>query len=406
MLRPVLTAVAVLVASSVGPAADTKPTPAELTDIKQLSEDIFGLPKRKQACEKLGDYGPKAWSAIPNLTELLTEGKEKDAGVLAAAATALGKIGGTAVAKMLTKLAADHDFPEVRAAALNELARIAPAAVKAIEAQLYWGGYLHADASTVVELRLRSILDLLPVKRALTDKVREALKKSDLATAFKVDVLRDVTDAAFVFSGGKTGTVILAGRFDDAPKGKVIELNGFGATGLGLCVSNSVLLLSNDHKHLESLTAPDRKLPVIPNWVAKQGPVRGEKPILWAAADGEITRALRFWYGKGEANDPFGVSAQIDAGPDVWTVTVRIACANDNDVKEWVDRLDKLRSLAMAFLPLAAGNNPGLQEPINDVVKALGKAKVVSNGKVVSLALGVGAATIGAFGKALAGDDK
>ncbi len=118
MLRFVLTAVAVLVASSVGVAADTKPTPAEAADIKQFSEDIFGLATRGQACAKLGEYGPKAWSAVPNLTELLTEGKEKEAGVLAAAAIALGRIGGTGMAKRLKDIAAKERNPEVKRAYL------------------------------------------------------------------------------------------------------------------------------------------------------------------------------------------------------------------------------------------------------------------------------------------------
>ena len=101
-MRPLLnTVVFLLVVSPLARAADPAPTLAELKDIKQLSEDIFGLPKRGLACVKLGDYGPKAWSAVPNLTESLTAGKEKDTNVLAAAAIALGRIGGPNAVKVL-----------------------------------------------------------------------------------------------------------------------------------------------------------------------------------------------------------------------------------------------------------------------------------------------------------------
>jgi len=57
MRRFVLLAVAVLVVSPFARAADPVPTAAELKDIKQLSEDIFGLATRQQACAKLGTTG-------------------------------------------------------------------------------------------------------------------------------------------------------------------------------------------------------------------------------------------------------------------------------------------------------------------------------------------------------------
>jgi len=116
-----------LVAPSLVRAADPASTPTreELEDIqhevKQLSVYVYSAPELVKACEALGQFGPKARSAIPVLVAVIDSPDHKSYKVRVAAVAAIADIGGPAATKSLAGLIKHNDV-EVRRIAVRAVA--------------------------------------------------------------------------------------------------------------------------------------------------------------------------------------------------------------------------------------------------------------------------------------------
>ncbi|MEO2089353.1 MAG: beta-eliminating lyase-related protein, partial [Gemmataceae bacterium] len=194
---------------------------------------------------------PEAGRAVPPATWLRWL-DDKSAAVRAEAVTALPTAAAAdpAVGGRLKKLR-DDPSSEVRAAIQTSLLGLEPTnqLVSRLAAE---------PTIAVARVKLKTVLDILVKKNALTDGFKKRIADSPTLRQFKFDPFKDVYDLTLVFRGRDDDLLLLRGEFERAPKGQV-KLDEFadqGLTAAAVRVSDNLLAASQTAQTLDEVLKP------------------------------------------------------------------------------------------------------------------------------------------------------
>lgn len=163
-------------------------------------------------------------------------------------------------------LLARGDKDRATAAVLDGLKRDPSEKVKAaLEGHCYFGEaanrlavLIREDTDSIAYLRLRTFLDLLPIKNHALTPIKQYLKTVEVFQKFKFDPATDIESLMLSYSAKKSelSGLALYGQFKKDKPNEVVEVAAAGRTGTAVVVNDSLILTAESKESLTELRKP------------------------------------------------------------------------------------------------------------------------------------------------------
>jgi hypothetical protein len=316
---------------------------SSIPDLRKVLEHT-SLEMRIGAARALGDLGPKAKDAIPDLNKALSRPNADE--------------------RLIIQDVLFLIDPDSVPLAARELVEI-----------------LADDTDVVVSLKIQTLLDSVLVNKGFLRDVKKKLKdECPILEQFKFDPLKDVGRITAA-SGGIDPLkldnvhfhVLLNGRFGkekvfDIVKGQMFGRNGFAACmdegAIVVCDAQATLEQAIDHKKNKSHGKPNAQLMKIlarvdslqTFWLAKAFS-KEDAALIRAEANQEI------------AESSLGLTLHIDYKENA-TLVFRLFTSDPKTAAYWKEEVLKWRELVIGYLPYLFQDDPKLVGQVKEVLES------------------------------------
>ena len=234
---------------------------------------------------------------------------------------------------------------------------------------------IREDTDSIAYLRLRTLSDLLSVKKHALTPIKEYFKTVEVLQKFKFDPASDVHGLMLTYSAKKPelSGLALCGQFKKDKPNEVVEVAVAGRTGAAVVVDDSSILTAESKDSLAELRKPRLWADLAKLPLAKVVPKDPDRYLAWAVAkpsligDSDLPKFLGI---TGEWEKLHGVVAGIEVDGGNWKVVLALPAADKESAESWMANLQKALATLVAFLPVIGANQPDFKEALPRLVSA------------------------------------